>query len=64
MMTKEQIKALQELGFQIGDEVHCGVSVFSDIIPELNVLKSLILIMTFPYLFLTRENIREKYEIK
>ena len=47
MMTKEQIKALQELGFQISDEVHYGVSVFSDIIPELNVLKSLILIMTF-----------------
>ncbi len=53
-------KSFAGVGFQISDEVHCGVSVFSDIIPELNVLKSLILIMTFPYLFLTRE----KYEIK
>ncbi|MBQ7933584.1 MAG: hypothetical protein IJ327_02185 [Lachnospiraceae bacterium] len=47
-MTNKQIKELQVLGFQISDEdVRYGVAVFSETIPELNVLKKLIFIMTF-----------------
>ena len=47
-MTDKQIKELQVLGFQISDEdLRYGVAVFSKTIPELMVLKKLILTMTF-----------------
>ena len=47
-MTSRQKKELLNLGFQISaEELRYGVVVFSETIPKLNVLKKLIMTMTF-----------------